>query len=283
MTTTKNQTAARTILVTAGTGKVGRRVADRLVAKGFPVRIGSRSAEVAFDWEDRGTWAPVLQGVGAVFLMYTPDIGDPRAGDTIRAFSELAVASGVQRLVLLSARGEDQAAAAEAAVRESGAEWTVLQAAWFNQNFDEGVFTEMVFAGGVAFPAGQVLEPFIDSGDLADVAVAALTEDGHAGQDYELTGPRLLSFGDAVDTIAKETGRDVAYIPVTGEQFGAVLASEFGMPDEEVAAMIDIFATLLDGRNAKVTDTVRRLLGREPVDFADFVRDAVTAGAWKQD
>ncbi|WP_328411920.1 NAD(P)H-binding protein [Nocardia sp. NBC_00403] len=280
MTTTQNHT--ETILVTAGTGKVGRRVAERLAAKGFPVRIGSRSAEIPFDWEDRSTWASVLQGVHGVFLMYTPDIGDPRAGDTIRAFSELAVANGVQRLVLLSARGEDQAAPAEQAVRESGAEWTVLQAAWFNQNFDEGVFTDMVLAGGVAFPAGQVLEPFIDSGDLADVAAAALTEDGHAGQDYELTGPRLLSFGDAVDTIAAESGRNVQYIPVTGAQFGAVLTSEVGMPDEEVAGMLDIFATLLDGRNAMVTDTVRRLLGREPIDFADYVHDAVASGAWKQ-
>lgn len=276
MTTTKNET----VLVTAGTGKVGRRVAEHLAAKGFPVRIGSRSAELPFDWEDRSTWAPVLDGVRAAFVMYTPDIGDPRAAETIRAFSELAVAKGVARLVLLSARGEDQAAAAEAAVRDSGAEWTVLQAAWFNQNFDEGVFTDMVLGGGVAFPAGQVLEPFVDATDLAEVAALALTAAGHAGQNYELTGPRLLTFGDAVEAIAKETGRDVQYIPVTGAEFGAVLEAEFGMPAEEVAGMIDIFATLLDGRNATVTDTVRRLLGREPIDFADYVHDAVAAGAW---
>ncbi|MFD6157158.1 NAD(P)H-binding protein [Nocardia sp. NPDC060256] len=277
MTTTKNHT----ILVTAGTGKVGRRVAEQLAAKGFPVRIGSRSAERPFDWADRSTWAPVLDGVHAAFVMYTPDIGDPLAAETIRAFSELAVANGVARLVLLSARGEDQAATAEAAVRDSGAEWTVLQAAWFNQNFDEGVFTAMVLAGGVAFPAGQVLEPFVDATDLAAVAVLALTEDGHAGQNYELTGPRLLTFGDAVEAIAKGTGREVHYIPVSGAEFGAVLAGEFGMPAEEVAGMIDIFATLLDGRNAKVTDTAGRLLGREPIDFADYVRDAVAAGAWQ--
>ncbi|WP_040741419.1 NAD(P)H-binding protein [Nocardia tenerifensis] len=281
MTTTKNHSAAQTILVTAGTGKVGRRVAERLAAKGFPVRVGSRSAEVPFDWTDRTTWAPVLADVAAAFVMYTPDIGDPRAAETIRAFSELAVASGVRRLVLLSARGEVQAAPAEAAVRESGAEWTVLQAAWFNQNFDEGVFTDMVLEGGVAFPAGQVLEPFVDSADLADVAVLALTEDGHAGQNYELTGPRLLTFGDAVETIAKHSGRDVRYIPVSGAEFGAVLEAGFGMPAEEVSAMLDIFATLLDGRNAVVTDTVRRLLDREPIDFADYAREAAAAGAWK--
>ncbi|MFG1797754.1 NAD(P)H-binding protein [Nocardia sp. NPDC049149] len=278
MTTHSNN---QTILVTAATGKIGRRVADRLTTNGFPVRLGARSAALPFDWHDRGTWAPVLDGVRAVFLMYTPDIGDPRAGDILQAFSEQAVAAGVQRLVLLSARGEDQAAPAESAVRESGAEWTVLQAAWFNQNFDQGAFTDMVQAGALAFPAGQVLEPFIDCDDLADVAVLALTEDGHHGQNYELTGPRLLTFGDAVAAIAAETGREIHYIPVTGAEFGAVLKSEFGMPDEEVAGMIDIFATLLDGRNATVTDTVRRVLGREPIEFTDYVRAAIAAGAWK--
>ncbi len=283
MTSNNEKTAAQTILVTAGTGKVGRRVAERLNAAEYPVRIGSRSAEVPFDWSDRSGWDAVLEGVSAAFLMYTPDIGDPRAGETIRAFSELAVAKGVRRLVLLSARGEDQAAAAETAVRESGAEWTVLQAAWFDQNFDEGVFTEMILGGALAFPAGQVLEPFIDSGDLADVAVAALTEDGHAGRNYDLTGPRLLTFGDAAAAIGAATGREIQYIPVSGAEFGAVLTSEFGMPDEEVAVMLDIFATLLDGRNATVTDTVRQLLGREPKDFDDYVRDAIAAGAWKQD
>lgn len=281
MTTNANQNAAQTILVTAGTGKVGRRVAEELAAKGIQVRIGSRSADIPFDWEDRDTWPAVLDGVSAAFLMYTPDIGDPRAGETIRSFSELAVAAGVRRLVLLSARGETQAEPAETAVRESGAEWTVLQAAWFNQNFDEGVFTDMIHGGALAFPAGQVLEPFVDAADLADVAVLALTEDGHAGQTYDLTGPRLLSFGDATQTIAEAIGRDIAYIPVTGEEFGAALKAEFGMPDPEVAGMLDIFATLLDGRNAHVTDTVRRLLGRDPIDFADYVRDASAAGAWK--
>lgn len=281
MTTNANQNAAQTILVTAGTGKVGRRVAEGLGAKGVQVRIGSRSAEIPFDWEDRETWSAVLEGVSAAFVMYTPDIGDPRAGETIRAFSELAVASGVRRLVLLSARGETQAEPAENAVRESGAEWTVLQAAWFNQNFDEGVFTDMIHGGALAFPAGQVLEPFVDAADLADVAVLALTEDGHTGQNYDLTGPRLLTFGDAAQAIAEATGRVIQYIPVTGEEFGAVLKTEFGMPDPEVDGMIDIFATLLDGRNAQITDTVGQLLGRDPIDFADYVRDASAAGAWK--
>ncbi|MBL1077115.1 NAD(P)H-binding protein [Nocardia sp. 2] len=279
-TNTENRTAV-TVLVTAGTGKVGRRVANELSAKGIDVRIGARSAQLPFDWDNRDTWSAVLEGVDAAFLMYTPDIGDPRAAETIRAFSAQAVAAGVRRLVLLSARGETQAEPAEAAVRESGAEWTVLQAAWFNQNFDEGAFTDMIHGGALAFPAGQVLEPFVDAEDLAAVAVLALTQDGHAGHTYDLTGPRLLSFGDAVQAIAAATGREIHYIPVSGQEFGAVLKSEFGMPDPEVAGMIEIFATLLDGRNAHVTDTVRRLLGRDPIDFADYVRDASAAGAWK--
>ncbi|MEV6430660.1 NAD(P)H-binding protein [Nocardia sp. NPDC051463] len=253
-----------------------------MAAKGFPVSFGSRSTEVAFDWEDRSTWAAVLEDVGAVFLMYTSGHRDSHPGDTIRAFSDLAVAHGVGRLVLLSARGADQAAA-EQAVRDSGAEWTVLQAAWFNQEFDEGVFADAVFAGGLALVGGQVWEPFIDAGDLADIVAAALTEDGHAGRNYELTGRRLLAGDDVAAAIANETNRDVAYVPVTGEQFGAVLTSDFDMRDEEVAVMIDIFATLLDGPDTKMTDGVRQLLSRESVDFADFISEAVASGVWKQD
>jgi uncharacterized protein YbjT (DUF2867 family) len=284
MTETKNQTAVETtgtILVTGGTGKIGRHVASRLTAAGFSVRAASRSTETPFDWHDRSTWTPALEGVTAAFLMYTPDIGDPRAGDILASFSKLAVEQGVQRLVLLSARGEDQAAPAEDAVRNSGAEWTILQAAWFNQNFNEGVFADMVRGGQVFFLADEVLEPFVDADDLAAVAVTALTESGHASQNYELTGPRLLTFGDAVDTIARESGHNVVYIPITGDQFTAPLKADYGMSDEEVAGMLDIFTTLIDGRNAKVTDTLEQLLGRTPVDFEDFVRNAVASGAWK--
>lgn len=177
-----------------GTGKTGRRVAQRLAARGVPTRIGSRSGEPAFDWEDRATWPAVLSGVRAAYLAYYPDLAVPGAAATVGDFARLAVQRGVRRLVLLSGRGEQEAQHAEKPVAEAGAEWTVVRATWFSQNFSESYLLDGVLSGRLALPVDGVPEPFVDADDIADVAVAALTEDGHAGQVYELTGPRLLTY-----------------------------------------------------------------------------------------
>lgn len=268
-----------TVLVTGGNGKTGRRVADRLTALGVPVRIGSRGGRPPFDWADRATWGPVLRGVHSVYLAYYPDLAVPGATDVIRSFAGLAAQSGVRRIVLLSGRGEEEAQRCEQAVREAGTQWTVLRASWFNQNFTEGYLRGPVLSGEVVLPAGGTAEPFLDADDIADVAVAALTGDGHAGQVYELTGPRLLTFADAVAEIAKATGRDLRFVPVTGEQYAAALA-EHGVPADVTALLGYLFAEVLDGRNAHLGDGVRRALGREPRDFADFARDSAATGAW---
>ena len=138
-----------------------------------------------------------------------PDLAIPGATDAVRAFVERAVEHGVRRLVLLSGRGEEEAQECELIIQRPEIEWTVVRCSWFSQNFSEGEFLDMVLAGEIALPAGDVGEPFVDVDDIADVAVAALTEDGHAGQVYELTGPRLLTFAEAVDEIASATGRAI--------------------------------------------------------------------------
>ena len=178
-------------LVLGGTGKTGRRVAERLTARGLPVRIGSRSGAPPFDWEDRSTWAPALDGAGAVYLSYYPDLAVPGAVEAAGAFAELAVRSGVPRIVLLSGRGEPEAERAEEAVRATGAELTILRSTWFMQNFSEDYMLDHVLSGEIRLPAGDVPTPFLDIDDLADVAVAALTDDRHVGRLYELTGPHV--------------------------------------------------------------------------------------------
>ena len=212
-----------TTLVLGGTGKTGRRVAARLEARGLPVRVGSRSGQPPFDWENLDTWAPALEGVESVYVSYYPDIAIPGAPEAVRSFAELAVQSGVRRLVLLSGRGEEEAQRAEVALREvsdeAGVEWTIVRCAWFMQNFDEYFLLEPILSGEVALPSGDVPEPFVDADDIADVAVAALTEDGHAGEIYELTSPRLLTFEEAVGEIAKATGREIRFVPVSLEEF----------------------------------------------------------------
>ena len=276
MTTTDTTTT----LVLGGTGKTGRRIAERLTAAGRPVRIGSRTGAPPFDWEDRATWAPALQGTGAAYLAYYPDIADPGAAGTLRAFAEQAVRGGTRRLVLLSARGMDATLPAERAVAVDGAEWTVLRASWFFQNFSEGILRDGVLGGEIVFPAGDVKEPFIDADDIADVAVAALTGDGqHAGRVHDLTGPRLLTFAEAAGEIARASGREVRYAPVSVAEYGAML-SGYGLSGDLVAFLAELFGALLDGRNAQLTDGVQRALGREPRDLADFAREAAAAGTW---
>jgi uncharacterized protein YbjT (DUF2867 family) len=267
------------ILVLGGTGKTGRRIVERLTERGIATRIGARSATPSFDWVDRATWAPVLQGARAAYISYQPDLAVPGAVDAVRAFAELALANGVRRLVLLSGRGEEEAQRAEQVIKDSGAEWTILRASWFAQNFSENFLLDAVLGGTVALPVGDVGEPFIDVDDIADVAVAALTEPGHENRLYELTGPRLLSFAQAVDAIAGARGRPVGFVQVTPEQYSEALA-QHGVPDDVAGLVLYLFTSVLDGRNAHVTDGVQRALGRQPRDFADYVQGTAATGVW---
>jgi uncharacterized protein YbjT (DUF2867 family) len=269
-----------TTLVVGGTGKTGRRVAQRLQARGLPIRIGSPSSEPPFDWDDQATWAPALRNIQSVYLTYYPDLAFPGAAAAVGAFAELAVASGARRLVLLSGRGEEGALRGEQAVRDSGADWTIVRSSFMAQNFSEGYFLEPVRAGEVAFPAGEDLaEPFIDAEDIADVAVVALTDDRHIGQLYEVTGPRLLTWADAVAEVARATGRQIRYVPVSLEEYAALLA-EYQLPAELVKLLTDLFTEVLDGHNAWLGDGVQRALGRPPRDFRDYARDAAATGIW---
>jgi uncharacterized protein YbjT (DUF2867 family) len=265
-------------LVLGGTGKIGRRVVARLTARGLPVRIGSRSGEPPFDWDDRSTWAPALQGVGSAYVAHYWD-AIPGAAETLGSFADLAVKSGVPRLVLLSGRGEEEAEHAVRAVQHSGAELTALRSTWFAQNFSEDYWREMVQAGEVALPAGNTPEPFVDADDIADVAVAALTDDRHIGEVYELTGPRLLTFAEAVREVSRAVGRGIRYAPISIEEFAAASAEQ-GVPSEVVEMLTLIFGEVLDGRNAHLADGVQRALGREPREFSDYARDAAATGIW---
>lgn len=274
MTTTSNST-----LVMSGTGKTGSRVAHRLAGRGVRVRLGSRSGRTPFDWDDRGTWPAALAGVSAAYVVYVPDLGIPGAADAVAAFTRVAVDQGLDRLVLLSGRGEAEAQRCEEAVRRSGLEWTVVRAAFFAQNFSEGFLADAVRQGDVALPAGGVAEPVVDVDDIADVAVAALTEPGHGNRVYDVTGPRSLTFADVAARISAAARRDVRYVPVTPERFASAMVAD-GTPAELAAHLGDLFADIMDGHNAHVGDGVQRALGREPRDFDDFVAAAAAAGIW---
>ena len=201
------------ILVLGGTGKVGRRVIQQLTASGHEVRIGSRSATPAFEWTDRNTWPAAFAGVKAIFISYVPDLAVPGAADDITALIELAHQHGVERLVLLSGRGEPEAQRCEQLIQDSGLQWTICRAGWFMQNFSESFMRDPIMASQLAFPGGSMVEPWIDCDDIAEVAAAALTEDRHHGQLYELTGPALISFADIAKIFSQVLGRSITYAP----------------------------------------------------------------------
>ena len=266
------------ILVIGSTGKTGSRVIKKLEAKNLPVRHGARRADIPFDWEDSSTWARVLKGVSKAYVTYFPDLAFPGAVEKVAAFCEVARTTGLDHLVLLSGRGEHHARLGEEAVRASGLDFTLVRSAWFAQNFSEGYLRDPILDGVLPMPGGMVKEPIIDVDDIADVVVAALTEDGQKGALYEVTGPRLLSFAEMATILSSANGLPVQHVPISFEDFHANVAAA---GDDFVA---DVFTAIaretLDGRNAQVCDGVERALGRKPRDFTEYAASAAKAGAW---
>jgi uncharacterized protein YbjT (DUF2867 family) len=266
------------ILVLGATGTTGRRVAQRLQDASYAVRAASRHGQVPFDWSDPATWEPAVTGAARMYLM-APD-GQP----VEPSFVQLAVDHGVRRIVLLSsqgieAMGDERLLAAERTVRDAGVDWTILRPGWFHQNFDEGFFRPAVLAGEVVLPLGEVRQVFVDAEDIAQVAVAALTQDGHAGRTYALTGPRALSFAQAVELIGQASGRSVRFRGTDGDYLAQRTA--LGAPEEQARLEVAAFAALRALGDAQPTDAVRRVTGREPKDFAAFAAEAAARGAWR--
>lgn len=279
MQTTTHTTTQPLTLVIGAKGKTGRRVLARLERAGLPCRGVSRSTPTPFDWHDRTTWPAALAGVKRAYITYHPDLAMPGADDDIRALADMAVTMGVERLVLLSGRGEPAARDCERIIEASGADWTVVRADWFMQNFDEGHFADMVRAGVIAMPQRTEGTAFVDADDIADVVFAALTEPGHAGEIYEVTGTRLLTFDDVAAELTEASGRRIAFVEVTAEAWiaGAV---EAGESPEVAAFLVELMDMILDGRNAHLCDGVQRALGRPPRDFASYARSIAATGAW---
>ncbi|CAL9555172.1 NAD(P)H azoreductase [Nocardiopsis dassonvillei] len=266
------------ILVTGGTGMTGRRVSALLTEAGVRVRVGSRAGEPRFDWHDASTWDAVLDGVTGVYLCYHPDLAFPGAAEAVSAFAERAAAAGVRRMALLSGRGEKGAREAEDRVREAFPGTTVLRCSVFAQNFSESFFLPPVLEGTLVLPVPDVPEPFVDLDDVARAALLSLTEDGHAGETYELTGPEAITFTEAVRVVGEAAGRRVRFLEVSPEEFVAAMTAA-GAPEELAHGLVGLLEEILDGRNTEPVGGVERALGRPATSFADYARGA--ADAWR--
>jgi len=268
------------ILVIGGTGKTGRKVVDRLNKLGHNVRVGSRSANPAFDWDDSETWSESMNGMDKVYITFQPDLAVPGALEAIEELTKQAKRCGVKKLVLLSGKGEKEAELCEQVVIHSGIDYTIVRASWFNQNFSESFFLEPILEGFVALPQAESKVPYVDTDDIADVAVEALLHDKHNGKIYQLTGSRLLTFKEAVQEISEATGKSISFTPITLPAYTKAMKQQ-GVPADFAWLIEYLFSEVLGNpNNSEITNDIEEVLGRKPIDFSDYVKATVKTGVW---
>lgn len=271
----------RTVLVTGATGTVGSALLPGLADTDATVRAGTRSppgdgpaaAWVAFDFGKPETWGPALSGVDAVFLLRPPE--DSRVG-AITEFVDAAARVGVDHCVVLSVLGADRNPLLphrriERHVAASGLDWTFLRPSFFTQNLVE-IHGGALRRGEIAVPAGDGTTSFVDARDVAAVAAVALTETGHAGAAYDLTGPAALTYDDVAAIASDVLGYPVEYTEPSLFRF---VRRELGRgrPLGFALVMAGIYTTARLGLAGRVTDDVERLLGREPRSVRTFFED----------
>jgi uncharacterized protein YbjT (DUF2867 family) len=268
------------ILVLGANGKTGSRVIERLQNnKNVEIKVGSRTAKTPFDWENPETWTAVLTGTDAVYITFQPDLAVSSAVEIIQEFTLLASKLGVQKMVLLSGRGEKEAQVCEEIVKNTAKNWTIVRASWFNQNFSESFFLDPILAGFVALPRAEALEPFTDANDIADVVTACLLQDKHNGQTYELTGPELLTFPEAVAKIAAASNKKIEFQALSLEEYTQML-QEYQVPEDHIWLINYLFEQVLDGRNSSITNDIEKVLGRKATDFSTYAKEAAKTGIW---
>lgn len=270
------------ILVIGGTGKTGRRVVERLNNLNQHVRVGSRSANPAFDWEDPQTWSAVLEGMDMVYITFQPDLAVPGALEAIEGLTREAKAKGIKKLVLLSGKGEREAQLCEQVVAHSGIDYTIVRASWFMQNFSESFLLDPILAGHVALPKAEAMVPYVHADDIADVVVAALMSDEHNGQTYELTGPDRFTFEEVIEEISLATGKEIQFTPISLSAYTDMLQG-FGLSKDYIWLINYLFSEVLDaeGNNVIIHD-VEKVLGRKPRTLRDYVSECISAGVWEQ-
>ncbi|WP_442681208.1 hypothetical protein ACSBM8_08595 [Sphingomonas sp. ASY06-1R] len=241
--------APKPVAILGGLGKTGRRVADRLRHLGLPIRSLSRSIVPAFDWDDPRGWEEAVAGAGQAYLTFQPDLSVPGAAERIGRLASIARAQNLQRVVLLSGRGEPGALRAEQALANAGIPWAVIRSSWFAQNFSESFLAEAIAHGNLVIPCRTAAEPFVDVEDIADVAIALLTGTTTDHRVYEVTGPALLRFPDACTILSRSMGRVIACHEIDEAAFADHLRGN-GLPEDMVAMMMDLFTATLDGRTA---------------------------------
>ena len=270
------------ILVIGGTGKTGRRVVEQLQNKGIEPRIGSRQASPGFDWDNKDTWVNALNGIEKMYVTYYPDLAVPGAKEAIQSLTYLAKELGVKKMVLLSGKGETEAEACEKIIMNSGIDFTIVRASWFNQNWSESFFLDPIISGEVALPMADVLIPFVDANDIAEVAAKVLLDDNYNGEIIEVTGPELITFRDIISIISKASNRKLNFYDITLEQYIDGM-KHMQIPDDVVWLIEYLFSHVLTNpKNQQVVNDIERVLGRKAKTFIEYAKETAKTGIWNQ-
>ena len=268
------------ILVIGSTGKTGSRVFSRLQEKGVDIRPATRNSEIPFDWYNENTWTKALEDISKVYITFQPDLAVPGSLDIINNFTKAAKSAGVNKLVLLSGRGEVEAEACEKVIQQSGMAWTIVRASFFMQNFSEGFWAESIAAKDFLIPTVKAKEPFVDADDIADVVVEALLDNKHDGKTYELTGRELLSFQEVINKLSSALNTEIQLSQVPIEEYQSIL-KEYQVPDDVIWLISYLFSEVLDGRNESVKNDIELVLNRKATSFDSYIEKAIHAGFWK--
>ena len=267
------------ILIIGKNGKTGIRVNQRLQALGYATRPVSRSTIPSFDWENSATWRSAIEGTRAAYVTYQPDLAVPNAEPAIKEFVRVAADAGLEHIVLLSGRGEEGAQRAEQVLKTSGISWNIVRASWFAQNFSESFMLEGILAGELVLPAGDIVEPFIDIDDIAEVAVAALTEPDLRNKLFEVTGPRAMTFAQCIEELSEAIGHAVKYTSIPVDAYINAL-DEQGVPEDMQWLLRELFTVVFDGRNCNVMPGVEEVLNRPATDFKTYLQKTIESGVW---
>ena len=271
-------------LVLGSTGKTGSRVVADLINRGLKIRTAARSgADVSFDWNQRGSYAPALDGMGRVYLV-APVMRIDFADD-VSAFLDAAEAAGVQHVTFLSAYGMEHAPDKVATRRveldllhRRKLGHTILRPACFMQNFSETFLKPL--NGAIVVPTGNGAEAFIDAEDIAAVAATTLADPrARAGQAYSLTGPEALTVAEAAAIIGDEAGKTIKHVdPERDAWIAAAIAN--GVPPEYGAVLRQLTETVANGHGSRPNGVVEKITGTPPHTFRNFAHQ--NANAWKK-
>ena len=270
------------ILVTGASGTVGSEVVKALGGQSARVRAGYRTRpqnvpagveSVKLDYERPETIRPALQGVDTLFLL--SNTVDPE-----RKVVDEAKRAGVKRIVKLSVIGAAEEGftfarwhrAVEKYIEASGLGWTFLRPNGFMQNVVTYMGETIRSQSAIYSPAGNAAASHIDARDVGAVGARVLTDKGHEGKAYELTGPAALTYGQIAEILSRVLGRTIGYVPISPEQYRQAAVAA-GTPEGYANALVDLNRYYLEGKASVVTPSVRQLTGRDAIPFEQFARD----------